>query len=55
MTVDGKPVTPSIAERATILGIDRTADLKQRGLPLIPIADGLYQRLEALPAAKRRN
>jgi hypothetical protein len=53
VTVDGKPVTPTLAERATILGIDRTADLKHRGLPLVPIADGLYQRLEALPAAEK--
>jgi len=48
VTVDGTAVTPSIEERATALGIDRTAVLRGLGLPLNPIADGLYDRLENL-------
>ena len=53
VTVDGVPVAPSIEERATALGVDRTAELKRFGLPLNPIAEGLYQRLEALPESTR--
>jgi len=48
VTVDGAAVTPSIEERATALGIDRTAVLRNLGLPLNPIADGLYDRLQKL-------
>lgn len=51
VTVDGAAVSPSLDERATALGIDRTADLKRYGLPLNPIADGLYETLQAMPAA----
>lgn len=53
MSVDGKPITPEIDERVTALGVERTEMLRAMGLPLNPIADGLYQRLEALPAAER--
>lgn len=49
VTVDGKPLTPSLNERATIFGIDRSDALRSRGLALNPIADGLYQKLDALP------
>ena len=53
VTVDGAPVTPSIDERAIAMGVDRTADLRRLGLPLNPIADGLYERLGALPEADK--
>jgi hypothetical protein len=49
VTVDGQPVTPQISARATVLGVDRTEALRSRGLPLNPLADGLYERLKALP------
>jgi hypothetical protein len=50
VTVDGRPVTPLLEERATALGVDRSDVLRRMGLPLNPIAEGLYQTLEALPA-----
>ncbi|MCB1488096.1 MAG: DUF4424 domain-containing protein [Bauldia sp.] len=53
VSVDGIPIVPSIAERATALGVDRTAELQRFGLPLNPIADGLYQTLEALPQSTK--
>lgn len=53
VTVDGRAVTPSVEERVTALGVDRTAELRRVGLPLNPIAEGLYQRLEALPADQK--
>lgn len=53
MTVDGQPVAPKIEERVTALGVDRTQMLRAMNLPLNPIADGLYQTLEALPAPER--
>ncbi|HMN86400.1 MAG TPA: DUF4424 domain-containing protein [Bauldia sp.] len=49
VTVDGKPVTPEVSERATALGVDRTAELRTMGLPLNPAADRLYERLDGLP------
>lgn len=53
VTVDGKPVTPSVEERATALGVDRTDELRRLGLPLNPVSEGLYQRLEALPSDQK--
>lgn len=53
MSIDGKPLTPEIDERVTALGVERTEMLRGLGLPLNPIADGLYQRLQALPVAER--
>lgn len=53
VTVDGKSVTPSVSERATMLGIDRTEELRKRGLPLNPLADGLYQTIDAMPKAEQ--
>ena len=49
VTIDGAAVTPSVEERVTALGIDRTGALRDLGLPLNPIADGLYDRLQKLP------
>jgi hypothetical protein len=50
VTVDGVAITPEVEERATALGVDRSDVLRGLGLPLNPIAEGLYQTLEALPA-----
>ena len=49
VTVDGRPVAPLLEERATALGVDRSDVLRRMGLPLNPIADGLYHRIEGLP------
>jgi hypothetical protein len=49
VTVDGKPVTPMVDARVTALGIDRTKVVEGYGLPLNPMADGLYQTLEKAP------
>lgn len=46
--VDGKPVTPSIDQHATALGVDRTDVVKAHNLALNPIADGLYEKLQTL-------
>ena len=53
VTVDGKPVTPQLDARVTALGVDQTETVKRLGLPLNPIADGLYQRLENAPEAQK--
>lgn len=52
VTVDGEPVTPSLSERAFALGVDRTDEIRAAGLPLNPLSDGLYQRLETMPAGE---
>lgn len=49
VTVDGEAVTPSVSARAFALGVDQTDVLTAHGLPLNPMAEGLYQRLEKLP------
>jgi hypothetical protein len=53
VAVNGKPVTASIEQRATALGVDRTAELRRLGLPLNPIALSVNDRIKALPAADR--
>ncbi len=53
ITVDGKPVTPSIEARATALGQTRPPSSGDFGLPLNPIADGLYDTLGKAPAAMK--
>lgn len=53
VTVDGKPVTPKLDARVTALGVDQTETVKRLGLPLNPMADGLYQRLENAPEAEK--
>jgi len=51
--IDGAPVTPSIAQRVSALGIDRTGELRALGLPLNPVAERLDEKLRALPADKQ--
>jgi hypothetical protein len=53
VTVDGKDVAAKLDQRVSALGVDRTDELKQRRLPLNPIADGLYDRLQALSPEDR--
>jgi hypothetical protein len=53
VTVDGQPVEAAINQRVTALGIDRTDELKRRGLPLNPIGDGVYDRVQTLSPADR--
>lgn len=53
LTVDGRAVQPSIFQRVTALGLDRTADLKALGLPLNPLTEMLHERLKALPAPQK--
>ena len=51
--VDGKPVTPEVEARVTAMGVDRTDVLRHYGLPLNPMADGLYQTLEQTPPTEQ--
>lgn len=53
LTVDGRPVTPLVFQRAAALGVDRTAEITALGLPLNPRAPGVLQRLKDLSADKR--
>jgi hypothetical protein len=53
LTVDGRPVTPLVFQRAVALGVDRTAEITALGLPLNPRAPGVLQRLKDLAADKR--
>lgn len=53
VSVDGKPVTPMVEARVTAFGIDRTEIVRGYGLPLNPMADGLYQTLEKAPRAEQ--
>jgi hypothetical protein len=55
LTVDGAPITPAIDERVTALGVEQTDAVRAAGLPLNPIADGLYQTLQSLPEDIRDN
>ncbi len=48
VTVDGQSVTPQISARASVLGVDRTAELTARGLPLNPASDTLYEKLQSM-------
>jgi hypothetical protein len=53
LTIDGQPVAPSVYQRASALGVDRTAEIAALGLPLNPRAPSVHQRLKVLPADKR--
>lgn len=48
--VDGKPVTMRVEQRAMAAGLDQTAALKERGIPLENFAPGVVNRLTALDA-----
>jgi hypothetical protein len=53
VSVDGQMLTPSLFQRVSSLGVDRTAEIAALGLPLNPRADGILERLKALPREKR--
>jgi hypothetical protein len=49
VTVDGKPVAPALEQRAFAVGLDVTAELQARNVPLYPFGDGVLAALAALP------
>jgi hypothetical protein len=53
VSVDGAPVTPALATRATLQGRDVTAALADRGIPVSLFDETLYPKLLALPEAER--
>ena len=53
-TVDSRPVTMQVEQRALALGIDRTDLLKSLSLPIAPHTRGVVERLDALPAATQK-
>jgi hypothetical protein len=53
VTVDGERLTPEVEARVTALGVDQTETVRHFGLPLNPMADGLYHRLENAPADEK--
>lgn len=52
-SVDGRPVTMQLEQKAVKNGVDRTAYLRGLGIPLNPLAEATRPRLDALPAATR--
>ena len=50
VTIDGKPVTANLEQKAYALGIDITADLKAQNVPLYPFGDAARAALANLPA-----
>lgn len=53
VTVDGKRMQPEVEARVTALGVDQTETVRHFGLPLNPIADGLYERLDKAPTDEK--
>lgn len=53
-TVDGKPVTAHIEQKAFSRGIDRSAFLRSLGVPLAPQLEVTIKALDALPKASQR-
>lgn len=51
VTVDGKAVTPKLEQKAFAVGIDVTADLAAKGIPLFPFGDASADALEKLSQA----
>lgn len=52
---DGKPIAPTLQQRAIAASIDVTDDLKAQNIPLLPFADGTYAALDKLPEAMRQD
>lgn len=50
-TVDGKPVAMAVEQKAMVNGVDRSAWLKARGIPLALHIEGVTAKLDALPRA----
>jgi hypothetical protein len=53
VTIDGAPVVTALQQRATVAGIDVTADLIAAEVPLEPFAERTFAAVEALPRAVR--
>ncbi len=51
-TQDGTPIKPQLQQRATVFGIDVTADLKAAGIPLMPYGEATAAALAKVPAEK---
>lgn len=49
VSVDGKPVTPQLEQRAFAAGLDVTAELNARNVPLYPFGEAALAALAALP------
>jgi len=53
-TVDGRPVSMQVEQRAFALGVDRTDLLKRLGLPIAPHTAALPKLIVGLPAAAQQ-
>lgn len=51
--IDGTPVEPMVEHRALLLGLDRTAILRELGVPLLPFDMDAPARIAALPPQTR--
>jgi hypothetical protein len=54
VVVDGKPVHPSVEQKAIYKGRDVTAIVKSAGLPVNIVVGQNYQRMDKLPPAQRK-
>lgn len=52
-TIDGKPVEPTLDQRAIAAGIDVTDELRTAGIPLFPFGGAVEAAVAALPQATR--
>ncbi len=52
--VNGRPVVAQLEQKVFAKGVDRTDVLRRLDVPLAPYLEGLSERLDALPAAARR-
>ncbi|MBX3576880.1 MAG: DUF4424 domain-containing protein [Rhizobiaceae bacterium] len=50
VTVDERPVEPSLEHKAFAVGIDISADLTAQNVPLLPLGEAAYQAVAKLPA-----
>ncbi|QRM42907.1 DUF4424 domain-containing protein [Rhizobium sp. BG4] len=52
---DGKPISPTLQQRAIAASIDVTDDLKAQNIPPLPYAEGTAAALEKLPDAVKQD
>lgn len=55
VTQDGKPISPTLQQRAIAASIDVTDDLKAQNIPPLPYAEGTAAALEKLPGAVKQD
>lgn len=53
VTVDGKPLEPTLDQRAFAAEVDVTDELKAAGIPLLPFGEAAEEALAKLPNGKR--